>query len=382
MLRPFRRSSLALCAALLLPTACLQERGHSQGQPGVAAGAPVKGVQGGVPAAAGSCEAAALTLAPGTVVGKMREADIKVEDLGDELASAERQALRTYCKEVSEARKMAFDNHVQKKLLEEAAKAEGKEIQEYVKSRVDAEVQQPDDAAVQAFYDANKSEQTPPLELVRDQVVQAMTGEQSNAALEKIISEIETKNGVVRLLADVAMAPADLSNQPHTATLGPADAVVWVTEFSDFECPYCSRAAETLSKLKDKYANDKVGFAFRHFPLPMHPNAQPAAEYSQCAQAQGKFWPMHDAIFAAQRELSTEKLKELATQAGLDAAALEACLAAGEAGKQVAADMTKGREVGVEGTPSFYLNGQAFTGNPTFEGISKAIDAELAKAKG
>jgi protein-disulfide isomerase len=382
MLRPFRCSSLALSAALLLTTAC--DRGQTTpqpGQPGVAAtpGTPSAPL---VLTPAGSCEEAALTLPAGTVVGRMRGADVKVEDLGAELVTAERQALRSYCKEVSEARKVGFDNHVHKTLLEEAAKAEGKDIQAYLKSRVDAEVKPPDDAAIQAFYDANKSEQTPPLELVRDQVIQSMTGSQTDAALERIISGIEAQNGVERLLGDVQMAPVDLANQPYTATIGPDDAVVKLVEFSDFECPYCARAAETFRQLKDKYAGQKVQFSYRHFPLPMHPNAQPAAEYAQCAQAQGKFWPMHDAIFAGSSGLSSDKLKEMAGQAGLDTTALEGCLASGEGAKQVAEDLAKGREAGVEGTPSFYLNGQPFAGNPTVEGLSKAIDAELAKVKG
>ena len=197
MLRLFRRPA-PLCAVLLLSTACMQNRGHSD--PSGAAGAPV------VFASAGSCEAAALTLAPGTVVGKMKGADIKVEDLGDELAQQEKQALRSYCKAISEARKSAVDNHIHKTLLEEVAKAEGKTIQEYLKARVDAVVPPPDEAAIQAFYDANKSEQTPPLEMVRDQVVQAMTSEKTDGALTTIIDEIEKKNGVERAAIEVALA--------------------------------------------------------------------------------------------------------------------------------------------------------------------------------
>src|SRR5688572_23163161 len=126
MSRLSRCPSLALCAALLLTTGCMPNRGHSD--------------QAGVPAAtatgpATSCEGAALTLAPGTVVGKMKGADIKVEDLGGELAQAEKGALRSYCKEISESRKAAFDNYVHKKLLEDAAQAEGKSIQEYLKAK-------------------------------------------------------------------------------------------------------------------------------------------------------------------------------------------------------------------------------------------------------
>jgi protein-disulfide isomerase len=144
--------------------------------------------------------------------------------------------------------------------------------------------------------------------------------------------------------------------------------------------PVLPRAADTLNQLKDKYAGQPVQFVFRHFPLSFHPNARPAAEYAQCAHEQEKFWPMHDAIFAAQRELSVDKLKELATQVGLDAAKLDECLA--KVGPIVEGDVKTGGDAGVGGTPSFYINGQTFDGNPTVAGLSEAIDAELARAKG
>lgn len=384
MIRPFRSPTLALCA-LVLSSACMPERGGVPVKPATSPTTPAVAKRPAAPAVPvdpkDSCAAAALTLKPDAVIGKMRGADITAAQLGEDLAAAEHQALRTYCNAVIEARTTMLDNHIQRTLLDELAKAENKSIQEYVQGRIESLVPAPDDAAIQAFYETNKSPETPPLEMVRDQVISAMTGEQRNAALDTMIAEIEGKNDVVRLLPDIALPPVDLSTPSTSPFLGPADAAIQVTEFSDFECPYCSRAAETLTKLKDKYKDASVQFVFRHYPLPMHPNATPAAEYGQCAQAQGKFWPMHDAIFAAQRELSTDKLKELAAQAGLDTAALEACLASGSAAKEVAADLAKGREAGVEGTPSFYINGQPFAGNPNFEGLSKAIDAELAKAQ-
>ena len=136
---------------------------------------------------------------------------------------------------------------------------------------------------------------------------------------------------------------------------------------------------EHIRQLKARYP-EKVRFTFRHFPLSFHPNAKPAAEHAQCAHEQGRFWEYHDLVFAAQRELSVDKLGELADQAGLDRGKLSECLSSGRASTQVAADMAKANEVGVGGTPSFYINGRAFAGNPTPDGIAAAIDAELAQA--
>jgi len=393
MTRFFVRSS-ALCAAFLLTVACLPERGKAPAAAVTAAksatpaGAVAKDGKVAPPpvaptiAAAGSasgCAGAALTLPPGTVVARIDGQDIKVEDLGEELARAEKQALRTYCQEITTARDTTLDNLLQQRLLTAAAAAEGKDVSAFVQAKIEAEVPPPDDAAIAAFYEANKSPTAPPLETVRDQVIQAMNGQKGEAVLTRLLDEMRAKAKVERLLPDVSPPALDLSNPPHAAFVGPADAAVKVVEFSDFECPYCSRAAETFRALKDKYAGQSVQFTFRNFPLSFHTNARPAAEYAQCAQEQGKFWPMHDGIFAAQRELSVDKLKEVATQAGVDTAKLEECLASGRVGPQIDEDMRKAQEVGVQGTPSFFINGQAFGGNPTVEGLSQAIDAQLAK---
>jgi protein-disulfide isomerase len=382
-------------ACLLLTAACLPERGAvpaattatvasaKDGKAPAKRAGPDKPVPEIAPAGSASgCGGAALTLPKGTVVARIDGKDITVDDLGEDLVRAEKTALRTYCQEITSARQGVLDNLLQQKLLTAAAEADGKDINAFVQGKIEAEVPTPDDAAVTAFYEANKSPTAPALELVKDQVVQAMKGQEGEKVLAKLLDDLRSKAKVERMLPDVSPPPMDLSRPVHAAFAGPEDAVVQVTEFSDFECPYCSRAADTLKGLKDKYAGKPVQFVFRNFPLSFHPNARPAAEYAQCAQEQGKFWEMHDGIFARQRELSTDVLKEVASAAGLDASKLESCLGAGLVGQQIEEDMRKAQEVGVGGTPSFFVNGQTFAGNPTVEGLSEAIDAELSRLQG
>ncbi|MBK7824566.1 thioredoxin domain-containing protein [Nannocystis sp.] len=394
----------SLCVALLLTPACLPERGKAPPTPKAVAakdgkaatkagagpaagdargGSAVAPLVGPPPAGSASgCSGAALTMPKGTVVARIEGKDVTVDDLGPELVQAEQSALRTYCQSVTSARQGALDNLLQQKLLTAAAEAEGKELNAFVQGRIEAEVPTPDDAAILAFYEANKSPSAPPLEMVKDQVIQAMQGQGGEKVLSKLLDDLRAKAKVERMLPDVSPPPMDLRRPVHAAFAGPEDAVVQVTEFSDFECPYCSRAAETLSGLKSKYAGKPVQFVFRNFPLSFHPNARPAAEYAQCAQEQGKFWAMHDGIFARQSELSVAVLKEVATAAGLDAGKLDACLAGGGVKEQIEEDMRKAQEVGVGGTPSFFVNGQTFAGNPTVEGLSEAIDAELSRLQG
>lgn len=326
-----------------------------------------------------ACAQAALTLTADSVVATINGEPVTIGDLGPELKQAEDDALRTYCNAISDAREAVLRNTIDRRLLEAAAKAEGKEVQAYLQAKVEAAVGTPSDADIEAFYNQHKSPEAPPLELVRDQVAAALTEEKTNGALASIVDGVRKGATISQHLPDVRPPPFNFANNDENPSAGPADAPVELVEFSDFECPYCSKAANTVTALKTRYP-DKVRVVFRHFPLSFHPKARPAAEYAQCAQEQGKFWPFHDLIFAAQRELSVDKLGELALQAGVDKTKLDECLASGRAGARVEGDLKLGGEVGVGGTPSFFINGRAFTGNPTVDGLAQAIDAELAKS--
>ena len=155
---------------------------------------------------------------------------------------------------------------------------------------------------------------------------------------------------------------------------GPADAVVTVVEFSDFQCPFCSRVLPTFEQVNKAYG-DKIRFVFRQFPLEsIHPQARKAAEASLCARDQGKFWEMHDAMFADQAGLAVDKLKEKAAKIGLDAAQFASCLDGGKAAAEVTADLGVGQAVGVSGTPSTYVNGRMIDGAVDFAAMSKLID--------
>lgn len=157
---------------------------------------------------------------------------------------------------------------------------------------------------------------------------------------------------------------------------GPKDAKVTIVEFSDFQCPYCSRAAEASKQIKLKYG-DKVRFVFRQFPLSFHAQAQKAAEASLAAHAQGKFWPFHDALFANQSQLGEEDLKKHAAKVGLNVAVLDKALKSDQYKKQVEADFALGTQVGVNGTPTMFLNGKRVPNAVSFEAIETLIKQEL-----
>ena len=159
---------------------------------------------------------------------------------------------------------------------------------------------------------------------------------------------------------------------------GGENAKVTVVEFSDFQCPFCSRAAKTVSDLKKKYGN-KIKVVFKHFPLPMHSNAGPASEASLCVNEQGKdkFWKFHDAAFAAQDKLDAESLAKYAKAAGADEKKFKECFDAKKYADAVKKDMAYGEKLGVRSTPTFFVNGQLLSGALPVEQFSEVIDEEL-----
>ena len=150
-------------------------------------------------------------------------------------------------------------------------------------------------------------------------------------------------------------APAD------SPSFGPTMAKVTIVEWSDFQCPYCARAAPMVDQIRKAYPKD-VRFVFRHFPLPMHPDAPMAARAGVAAQAQGKFWQMHDWMYAHQRELDRASLEKAA--ASLRDGPREVPRGAGQRGDRVRvqADAQAAQTVGVSATPTFFVNGREHVG--------------------
>ena len=159
---------------------------------------------------------------------------------------------------------------------------------------------------------------------------------------------------------------------------GAEKAQLEVVEFSDFQCPFCSRVNPTLNQITEAYG-DEVAIVFKHLPLRMHSKAPGAHAAAEAAHRQGKFWEMHDLIFANQRELSQEKYEEHAQQLGLDMDRFRKDAASPEVKKKVDADAAEAARLGVTGTPGFFVNGRFVSGAKPFESFKQIIDEELKK---
>jgi len=160
---------------------------------------------------------------------------------------------------------------------------------------------------------------------------------------------------------------------------GAKNAKITLIEWSDFQCPFCSRFNETVEQVLQAYPND-VQVVYRHFPLDsIHPAARPAAEASECANDQGKFWEYHDALFASQQSLSggVTFLKAVAGQIGLDQKKFDSCVDDRKHAQKVEQQYQDGIAAGIQGTPGSFLNGQELGGAVPFDSLKPQIDALL-----
>lgn len=151
--------------------------------------------------------------------------------------------------------------------------------------------------------------------------------------------------------------------------------LVTIVEFSDFQCPYCGQTATVLEEVAAAYPDD-VRLVFKNFPLQMHPDAAEGAKAAVAAGRQGRFWAMHDRLFAHRTQMKPDDLKAHAEELGLDVDKFVADLADPQVAAKVQADQAQGRALGVRGTPTLFVNGVRIGGAPKADTLRELIDAE------
>ena len=169
----------------------------------------------------------------------------------------------------------------------------------------------------------------------------------------------------------------EIGNSPRK---GEGNEIV-ITEWSDFECPYCSKVVAGLDEVVTHYGPDRASLVFKQYPLSFHKQAQIAAEASLAAKAQGKFWEMYHKLFENQKALTRADLERYAREIGLDMARFNKELDEGIWKTQIQAEMTDGGKIGVRGTPSIFINGRQYNGPREAEGMIKIIDEKLLGKK-
>lgn len=284
------------------------------------------------------------------------------------------QAKAEYRKNRHQALQQALDEVIQGHLLDLEAKEKGVTPESLIEDAVTSRLPPVTEAEVDAFY--LKSQKRDPnlasKEAVAERIRSYLQARNQQVLLREYYGDLAEKYDV-EIYYEAPRVEIATKGFP---SLGPEDGPVTIVEFSDFQCPYCSKVVPSLHKIHEEYP-DQVRVVFRQYPLPNHRHAQKAAEASLCAQDQGRFWEMHDSLFENQKNLGLDQIKSLAAELDLDEAAFATCLESGVHADQIQADLRDGAMAGVSGTPAIFVNGKALGGAVPYEDLVKAVEAEL-----
>jgi protein-disulfide isomerase len=273
-------------------------------------------------------------------------------------------------------RRGVLEDMIASKLIDAEAARRHVTTDELLKTEVDNKIVQPVLADIEPIYDG-VSDRYPGM--TKDQaLVEIAEGMRHTRLLNRraeFVKELRAAAGV-----QVYLQPPRVEVKAEGPSRGAANAPVTIVEFSDFECPFCSRVVETLQKVETTYG-DKVRVVFRDYPLGIHRTAKRAAEASHCAEEQGKFWEMHDKMFAKGGPIMDADLYRYANQIKLDHDKFDACLTSGKFKEAYKTSQDEGTRVGVQSTPTFFINGRLIVGAASYEAFAHVIDEELANTQ-
>ena len=292
-----------------------------------------------------------------------------------ELDKAAENRLSKVAQEIYEVKKDSLDEMIEQKLLEQAASKQGKSVADYVKENIDAKATPPTDDEIKSFYDARKDQMgNKYLKEVQDQIKNFLTQSKTQGARGQLMSGLRAAANI-KINLEPPRVAIEAGDNP---SIGPKSAPVTIIEFTDFQCPFCSRVRPTVNQIIDEY-KDKVRYVLRDFPLSFHQFAKKAHEAAHCAGDQGKYWEYSKEIWGNQQALQIEKLKEYSKKLKLNEKKFNSCLDSGKYTKKVEENVSAGAEAGAQGTPSFFINGIFLSGARPISDFKSIIDQELKK---
>ena len=269
-----------------------------------------------------------------------------------------------------QAETKALNDLIDKKILEQKAQKEHLTVEQLLDRDVNSKVKDPTEDQMKVYYEGLETEQ--PYEEVRGKILDKIRELRANKIKAAYIKELHAAT-----LVAVMLEPPQVNvNTQNAPTLGSDKAAVTLVEFADYECPYCQKVAADVKKLKADYG-DKLTLTYKDFPLPMHSRAEKAAEATRCASKQGKYWELHDELFKS-KELDVDQIKAQARALKLDPAQFDKCLDSGEEASVVDQDKKEGMRLGINGTPSFFINGRFLSGAVDYAALRQVVDQQLA----
>ena len=295
----------------------------------------------------------------------------------DEIAKAIGAPLSRLEEQIYTLKRRALDALIAHKLLAKEAERKGMSPQALLEAEtrnVEAVTEQEIEAAYRQQKGQQDANEITAMEQIRRQIYAQKIAARERAFVDRLRAQSVV---VVNLKAPKPLRVAlKIEGAPFK---GPATAPVTIVEFQDFHCPFCQRVQPTLIQLAARYG-DRIRLVYRDFPIDsLHPQARNAHEAARCANAQGRFWAYHDALYSKTPKATSEDLKAIARQVDLEMEAFERCLNARTYRSAVQQDIDEGTRVGVTGTPTFFINGRVVSGAQPLDSFTRIVDEELAR---
>ena len=269
------------------------------------------------------------------------------------------------------AERKAVDAFVDEYLLTQAAQKEGLTAAQLLDRHVNRLLPpDPSEEVLRVYYESVDTDQ--PFAAVRDKILDYVRQRRIEKAKSAYLHSLREHAQIA-----VRLSPPRVQlGLKDTPLRGRPDAPVVLVEYADYECPYCQQIQPVLDKLEKEYGG-RIAFAYKDMPLPMHQHAQKAAEATRCAAVQGKYWEYHDTL-AAKKQFDIASLKQDARSLQLDADRFDKCLDSGEQSGTIAKEVAEANSLGLQGTPSLFINGRFFNGVLSYEQLRAIIDEELS----
>jgi len=300
---------------------------------------------------------------------------IRSKDLDDQVAD---RALRLQTQQFL-LKEAILNGLIDRALLGAEASAGGVSIDELIRLHVDETIQPVTrvDARI-AFETTHIGKQSDPNETELREAIGRLTRSRLDVEKRDYLLRLRTKYHV-RSSLKPPRASSMLSEDG--IGIGPVSAPLQVVVFADFECPFCSKAGYIMGDLR-KLFGDKARIVFRQFPLLQHPMSESAAEAALCAERQNKFWQMHDKLFANQKSFGASAFSRFSEELKLDQPRFDKCMSDHETLGAVRRDKVLGQSVGVQATPTFFINGRLFIGDPSVQSLGQIMQGELVSVTG
>ena len=304
------------------------------------------------------------------VLATVNDKKITLGDIEDSL----RPLIFNVQEQVYTLRKRDLELKINDTLLAQEAQKKGVTTRALLDAEINAKVPAVTDAQAQTFYNENKDRISGEFAELKTQIIQYIKEQKEQEATLAYAEQLR-RASTVQVNLTAPESPAFSIATDDQPVKGNAKALVTIIEFTDFECPSCAQQHPVLERIMSEFG-DRVRLVVRDFPLSQHTNARKAAEAAEAAREQGKYWEYVSVLFRNQSALGVDKLRQYATEVGLDLKRFDASLDSGKFTEKIQRDLIDGRKLGINGTPTLYINGKRISNN-SYESMKSAIEAAL-----